>query len=58
MSDGYEYKAVECPEADECPGRRERGIAMCGPAVRCSACVPEVGPINFCPSCRAKVVSE
>lgn len=35
--------------------------AMCGPAVRCSACgacVPEVGPINFCPSCWAKVVSE
>lgn len=40
---------------------RSASAAMCGPAVKCSkcgACVPEAGPINFCPSCGAKVVKE
>lgn len=53
----YEHEERTCHMThDESASR-----AMCGPVVRCSACgacVPEVGPINFCPSCRAKVVSE
>lgn len=53
----HEYKERTCHMTHD----EAASHAMCGPAAKCSecgACVPEVGTINFCPNCGARVVSE